>query len=36
MAAAVSWIGPVTGLTVAAVLLTWYLNRLSLRRMREA
>ncbi|WP_215405553.1 MATE family efflux transporter [Janthinobacterium sp. JC611] len=36
MAAAGFWIGLVTGLTVAAVLLTWYLNRLSLRRMREA
>ena len=36
MAAAGFWIGLVTGLTVAAVLLTWYLNRLSLRHMREA
>ncbi|HAT31168.1 MAG TPA: MATE family efflux transporter [Janthinobacterium sp.] len=36
MAAAGFWIGLVLGLTVAAVLLTWYLNRLSLRRMRGA
>lgn len=36
MAAAGFWIGLVTGLTVAAVLLTWYLNRLSLQRLREA
>jgi MATE family multidrug resistance protein len=36
MAAAGFWIGLVLGLTVAAVLLTWYLNRLSLQRMREA
>ena len=35
MGAAGFWIGLVLGLTVAAVLLTWYLNRLSLRRMRE-
>ncbi|MGK5077889.1 MATE family efflux transporter [Janthinobacterium sp. HLX7-2] len=35
MAAAGFWIGLVTGLTVAAVLLTWYLNRLSLRRLHE-
>ena len=34
MAAAGFWIGLVTGLTVAAVLLTWYLNRLSLQRLR--
>ncbi|MET3134700.1 MATE family multidrug resistance protein [Oxalobacteraceae bacterium GrIS 1.11] len=34
MAAAGFWIGLVLGLTVAALLLTWYLNRLSLRRMR--
>ncbi|KAB8041329.1 MATE family efflux transporter [Janthinobacterium aquaticum] len=33
MGAAGFWIGLVTGLTVAAVLLTWYLNRLSLRRL---
>ena len=36
MAAAGFWIGLVTGLTVAAVLLTWYLNRLSLQRLRDA
>lgn len=36
MAAAGFWIGLVTGLTVAAVLLTWYLNRLSLQRLRAA
>ena len=36
MAAAGFWIGLVTGLTVAAVLLTWYLNRLSLQRLRTA
>ncbi|WP_308922641.1 MATE family efflux transporter [Janthinobacterium sp. J1-1] len=36
MAAAGFWIGLVTGLTVAAVLLTWYLNRLSLERLRAA
>lgn len=36
MAAAGFWIGLVTGLTVAAVLLTWYLNRLSLQRLRSA
>ncbi|MGX9699358.1 MATE family efflux transporter [Janthinobacterium lividum] len=36
MGAAGFWIGLVTGLTVAAVLLTWYLNRLSLQRLRTA
>ncbi|MDN2717097.1 MATE family efflux transporter [Janthinobacterium sp. SUN120] len=36
MGAAGFWIGLVTGLTVAAVLLTWYLNRLSLQRLRAA
>ncbi|CDG84731.1 MATE family efflux transporter [Janthinobacterium agaricidamnosum] len=36
MQAAGFWIGLVLGLTVAAVLLTWYLNRLSLDRIREA
>ncbi|WP_317205449.1 MATE family efflux transporter [Janthinobacterium sp.] len=36
MAAAGFWIGLVLGLTVAAVLLTWYLNRMSLQRVREA
>ena len=36
MAAAGFWIGLVTGLTVAAVLLTWYLNRLSLQRLHAA
>ncbi|WP_300759921.1 MATE family efflux transporter [Janthinobacterium sp.] len=36
MAATGFWIGLVLGLTVAAVLLTWYLNRLSLRRMHAA
>lgn len=36
MAAAGFWIGLVTGLTVAAVLLTWYLNRLSLERLHAA
>ncbi|MDC8757449.1 MATE family efflux transporter [Janthinobacterium fluminis] len=36
MAATGFWIGLVLGLTVAAVLLTWYLNRLSLRRMHGA
>ncbi|HEV7814386.1 MAG TPA: MATE family efflux transporter [Janthinobacterium sp.] len=33
MAASGFWIGLVLGLTVAAVLLTWFLNRLSLRRL---
>jgi MATE family multidrug resistance protein len=33
MGAAGFWIGLVMGLTVAAVLLTWYLNRVSLRRL---
>ena len=36
MAASGFWIGLVTGLTVAAVLLTWYLNRLSLQGLRTA
>ncbi|OEZ45954.1 multidrug resistance protein NorM [Janthinobacterium sp. MP5059B] len=36
MGAAGFWIGLVTGLTVAAVLLTWYLNRLSQQRLRAA
>ncbi|MCL6484866.1 MAG: MATE family efflux transporter [Janthinobacterium lividum] len=36
MAAAGFWIGLVTGLTVAAILLSWYLNRLSLQRLRAA
>jgi MATE family multidrug resistance protein len=36
MAATGFWIGLVVGLTVAAVLLTWYLNRLSLRRLHGA
>ena len=34
MAARGFWIGLVLGLTVAAILLTWYLQRLSLERMR--
>ncbi len=34
MAAAGFWIGLVLGLTVAAVLLTWFLQRLSLERLR--
>ena len=33
MAAAGFWIGLVLGLTVAAILLTWFLNRLSLQRL---
>jgi len=36
MAARGFWIGLVLGLTVAAVLLTWFLNRLSLRRLAGA
>jgi MATE family multidrug resistance protein len=36
MAAAGFWIGLVIGLTVAAVLLSWSLQRLSLRRLRSA
>jgi MATE family multidrug resistance protein len=34
MAAAGFWIGLVLGLTIAAVLLTWFLQRLSLERLR--
>jgi MATE family multidrug resistance protein len=33
MAAAGFWIGLVVGLTVAAILLSWFLNRLSLQRI---
>ncbi|MFD2273495.1 hypothetical protein ACFS07_27165 [Undibacterium arcticum] len=33
MAATGFWIGLVTGLTIAAVLLVWFLNRLSLRQI---
>src|SRR5471032_1350296 len=36
MAASGFWIGLVLGLTIAAVLLTWFLNRLSLQRLRAA
>lgn len=35
MAASGFWIGLVLGLTIAAVLLSWYLNRLSLQRLRS-
>ena len=36
MAASGFWIGLVLGLTIAALLLTWFLNRLSLQRVRAA
>jgi MATE family multidrug resistance protein len=35
MAASGFWIGLVVGLTIAAVLLTWSLHRLSMQRLRS-